>query len=242
MTQDALYFWRGQLGEVSPDLAQWLAEQVADVQVLWGHVGTMNRSRGMWKMLSEALEAADPTNPWTRNYDRLYFDSQLVTLTRLVFKKKSRLRQFSLASFLDEFARQPRLCAELRLDGRQLVCGPGPVDPAADKAIIEGHVRQLMPWRDKRVTHIERDESLPPITWEELDQSINAVTEVFSRYSSRLTGVNYHVDFTESRWHAWRSIFAKPLFDGEGRPIIPAERVGSDFGEGGPSGVVGETP
>ena len=176
-------------------------------------------------MLSEPLEAADPTNPWTRNYDSLYFDSQLVALTRLVFTKKSRERQVSLGTVLDAFSRQPALCGELELGHRQLVCGPGPVDPIADKATIEAAVVPLMPWRDKRVSHIDRDETLPAITWEELDIAIHAVTEVFSRYSSRLTGVNYHVDFNDPGWHQWRTVFQHPLFDDQGHPILRSRQA-----------------
>jgi len=165
-------------------------------------------------------QAADPTNPWTRNYDSLYFDSQLVALTRLVFTKKSRERQFSLGTVLDAFSRQPALCGELDLGRRQLVCGPGSVDPIADRGAIEMAVVRLMPWRDKRITHIDRDETMPRITWEELGIAVDVVTEVFSRYSSRLTGVNYHVDFSDPSWHRWRTVFQRPLFDERGQPIL----------------------
>jgi len=132
---------------VPEDLAQWLGDRVAEIQILWAHVGTMNRSRGMWKILSEALEAADPTNPWTRNYDRLYFDSQLVTLTRMVFVKRGRQRQMPLTSVLEAFSLRPEVCGVLSPSHRIPNDRRGPVDPVGDKAAMMASVQRLMPWR-----------------------------------------------------------------------------------------------
>src|SRR5580700_317030 len=81
LTEDALSFWSGQMEIVSEDLKIWLGQTVRDLQVLWGDVARMNRSRDMWMALSEAIEAIDPTNPWVRNYDAMYFDAQLLCLT-----------------------------------------------------------------------------------------------------------------------------------------------------------------
>jgi hypothetical protein len=133
-----------------------------------------------------------------------------------------------LGTVLTTFSREPVLCRELDLGIRRLVCGPGSLDPVADKARIEAAVVPLMPWRDKRVTHIDRDEEMPALTWEELDVAIDVVTEVFSLYSSRLTGVNYHVDFSDPGWHQWRTVFQCPLFDARGQPILQSDLASSD--------------
>lgn len=218
--QGAVAFWRRQLPDGVPEeLQTWIVEMESDVHVLWNHVGWMSWNRELWKRLSEPIQAADPRSDWKSHYDRLYFDSQVVTLTRLVFTKRSRPSQLSLSSLLDAFADQPTLCAPLSYTGRVLDSGFGQLDPAADKSIMQDHVRPLLVWRDKLVAHIERDARLPEIAWEELDLAIDALCDVFTRYSSRLTGSINIVDPGMIRWRDWRSVFQHPLFDSDGNPI-----------------------
>ena len=97
LTQDSLTFWTTHLGEVPDDLRVWLKERVDEIQILWPNVGRLDRSRRMWKELSEQLEARDPTNPWTRNYDGLYFDTQVMILTKTVNAGRSGQRPKSLS-------------------------------------------------------------------------------------------------------------------------------------------------
>lgn len=82
MAQYALTFWRRQGVDVTDELEAWITERVSEVQYLWGHVIRMNPSRGMWKELTEKLEATDPTNLWTRHYDLVYVESQILSVTR----------------------------------------------------------------------------------------------------------------------------------------------------------------
>ena len=65
--------------------------------------------------------------------------------------------------------------------------------------------------RNNRIAYIDRVEKLPDLTWEQLDTAIDVVTEVFERYAWRLTGVSYQIDFSDSPWLTWRSVFSKPL-------------------------------
>lgn len=84
LTLDAVYFWRREFGSVSKDLEEWLGERVQELAFLWGHIVRMNQSQAMWRELTDRLEAVDPTNPWTRHYDGVYFESQVLSVTRIV--------------------------------------------------------------------------------------------------------------------------------------------------------------
>jgi hypothetical protein len=79
LTQDAVNFCGEHLPDGVPeDLRAWLRDRVEETQVHWQNVGWLNRSRRMLKELTAQLEARDPTNPWTRQYERIYFESQRV--------------------------------------------------------------------------------------------------------------------------------------------------------------------
>jgi hypothetical protein len=192
LTQDALTFWASQLSEgVSDHLREWLSMRVEEVQVLWQNVGRLDRSRRMWKELSEQLEARDPTNPWARNYDRMYFDSQLLILTRTVLSGRRRdSRRASLALLLEEFRKWPQLLGPVA--ARDALHQAA--EPDADMAELRRLLRPLLPWRDKYVAHIDLDlDGIPEPQWHQLDDAIDGVTDVFGLYSLRLTGVNYQV-------------------------------------------------
>jgi hypothetical protein len=208
---DAITFWAEQLrGPVPDDLAQWLRERVMEVQLLWRDVTGLNRTRGMWKELTGALEARDPTCAWTRNYDRLYVDSQVMRLTRMV-QSRNRPEHVSLNKLLGHFLETPEVLGIIQ-GRRSLPSIVNPADPVADLDYLKKLVRRLRQLRDKSIAHTELDVRLPELDWPEMDKAIDGVTAIFSHYSARLTGVNYQVDFDEPRWSTWKSAFSEPLF------------------------------
>lgn len=213
LTQDALMFW-ARAGGVSDDLRAWLGEQVEETQILWQQVGWLDRSRRMLIELTDQLEARDPTNAWTRQYERIYFESQLMTLTRTVHSNRRKgVRRASLTLLLDGFGRRPELLGALSGTWAPEELHE-PADPAADRLKLGRLMKPLMPWRDKVVAHLELDLRLPDLAWTELDDAINGVIDVFHRYSLRLTGVRYQVDHEGPEWQKWQKVFTQPLFEG----------------------------
>jgi hypothetical protein len=212
LTEHAVCFWSRQLPQgVSVELASWMSERAHELQLLWRDVSRMNRSRGMWQELTAVLEERDPTCAWTRNYDGLYFDSQLMAVTRTVHAGR-RKRAVSLDLLLDSFATKPDLLVPLRRSDVYLPELERRAFPGQDKRQLKLVLSQLMAWRDKAVAHSQLGEVLPPLAWSRLDQAVTAVTDVFLQYSLRLTGVRYHVDFDGPQWKTWHSIFSRPLF------------------------------
>ena len=132
-----LGFWQRQLKSAVPDdIAQWLREQVADIQILWSHVGRMNRSRGMWKAREWSHSRRRIlTNAWTRNYDGLYLDSQLMCLTRLAYPSRS--TNVSLMSILTGFAQWPQLHQTLRTNSQVSPERASALDPTTDKRGVQ---------------------------------------------------------------------------------------------------------
>ena len=213
LTQDALMFWGTHLpGGVDDELRSWLKARVEETQLLWQNVGWLNRSRRMLRELSEKLEARDPTNSWTRQYERIYFDSQLMNITRTVHAGRRRTpRRASLTLLLEEFSRKPELLGALvgTWAPEEL---QSPADPSADLEDLKRLVRPLMPWRDKAVAHLEMNRRLPDLAWSELDDAIDGVTQTFWLYSLRLTGVRHQVDHDGPPWQDWQEVFRQPLF------------------------------
>ncbi|HXN62332.1 MAG TPA: hypothetical protein VN886_17945 [Acidimicrobiales bacterium] len=231
LTHDAQMFWRSHLpAGVSPELQEWLGDRVVETQLLWQNVGWLDRSRRMLRELTEQLEARDPTNPWTRQYERIYFESQLMTLTRTVNASRRRQpRRASLTLLLREFIERPELLGAL-----SGVWAPEelqePADPSADLAELRRVMRPLVPWRDRAVAHLEVDHHLEggrrlaEVAWTDLDDAIDTVFDVFHRYSLRLTGVDYQIDHEGPPWTDWQKVFAQPLFTDQ--TVIPPESGG----------------
>lgn len=214
LTRDAVAFWRRQLSAFPGDLEGWLGDRVSEVQFLWGHVVRMNGSQGMWKELTESLEERDPTNAWTRHYDGIYFESQVLHITRLVRagqRTAAEQHPSSLGLLLRAFAT------------RQELLGPitGPfaaeslnvhADPLADLGQLEQMISDLMDLGNRTVAHIDIGEPVPSIEWNDLEEATEAVTSTFERYSLRLTGVNYKVRYEDTPWRDWQSVFREPVF------------------------------
>ncbi len=77
---EAVNFWLRRLGGVTEELRDWFGARAVEIHHLRSYIHRMNRSRRMWRQLSDQLEARDPTNPWTRNYDGLYLGSQVMAV------------------------------------------------------------------------------------------------------------------------------------------------------------------
>jgi hypothetical protein len=213
LTNDALMFWTSHLpGGLTEELKVWLKERVDEIQILWHQMGRLDRSRRMWKELSEQLNACDPTNPWARNYDRMYFDTQVIILAKSVNSgSQGKGRKASFGVVLDRFSDRPELLGPL-----SGVWAPDDLhvaaDPVADKKELKRLIRPLLPWRDKVIAHIELDVDLPDLAWETLDMAIDGVIEIFRLYSLRLTGVKYQVAHEGPPWQEWQKAFSEPLF------------------------------
>jgi hypothetical protein len=204
---DGVAFWTRQLGVVSPELQAWLEERIRDVHLLWGDIQKLNRSKDMWRDLTIVLEERDPTNPWTRNYDSMYFESQIMRLTRVYSG------QISLVTILKDFERRPELCEELpaRLTPDSL---RGPLEPGQDRQRLGKLLAPLGNWRDKRIAHIDRERTLSDVRLPDLNDMVDGVSELFARYASRLAGANYRVIFPdEPPWSSWKQVFTVPIFE-----------------------------
>jgi hypothetical protein len=207
-------FWAGKLpGGVPDDLRTWIKSRVEETQVHWQNVGWLSRSRGMFRELTAELEARDPTNSWTRQYERIYFESQLMTLTRMVNSKHRKgARRTSLTLLLKEFVKWPELLAALPAGWFTPDELTEAADPIADISELRRLIVRLSPWRDRAIAHLELDVSLPNVAWSELDDAIDGVVDVFRRYSLRLTGVRYQTDHDGPPWQDWQTVFMQPLF------------------------------
>jgi hypothetical protein len=213
LTQDSLTFWTTHLGEVPDDLRVWLRERVEEAQVHWQNVGWLVRSQRMLQELTEQLDARDPTNAWTRQYERIYFESQVMALTRMASSSRWRgSRTTSLTLLLDEFRNRPELLGPLAAGPRTPDELLEPADPAADQIELKRLIKPIMPWRNKAIAHLEMDVPLPDLAWSQLDDAIGGVVDVFWRYSLRLTGVRYQVDHEGPPWQNWQKVFMQPHF------------------------------
>lgn len=216
VARDAVAFWQRQLPNVSEDLKVWLEEWVVDLQYLWGHVLRMNGSQAMWRELTDRIEMIDPTNSWTRHYDGIYFESQVLHITRLVRegqRRRKEQRPASLGRLLKAFEARPELLGSLSgpwtADALQ-----HEADPMADRRHLNRLAREVFEVRDRAVAHVDVGEKLPSIAWEDLDAAIEAVTMVFEQYSLRLTGLTYRVRYDSVDWRNWKKIFTQPIFEG----------------------------
>jgi hypothetical protein len=215
LARDALAFWSRHLPDgVSDDLAGWVAERTAETQILWQHLRRVTRSRGMWRSLTDVLEARDPTNPWTRHYDGVYFESQLMAVTRVVRpgpgSKAS--KPTALGLVVKSFGDRPELCRDMSEIAGIAVENRPALDPERDGRHLRTITAKLVPWRNKMVAHIDRGEKLTNLEWTELDGAIDGVVDVFARYAQRLTGVAFEMEFPEPVRSRWQAVFSEPLF------------------------------
>jgi hypothetical protein len=112
---------------------------------------------------------------------------------------------------LDEFRLHPELLGPIhgsRANG-DLLIAPKPDDDRSEMARL---LKRIFPLRHRAIAHIEVDPQIPPFEWEELDQAVVGVTQIFSLYSRRLTGVRYQVDDEGPQWKTWQRVFSEPLF------------------------------
>lgn len=213
---DAIAFWQhNQGGSLSDADESWIRQQVGVLMTLWRDIGRLSRNRDMWRELTQELESIDPRCAWTRHYDRIYFEAQLLLLTRSVKARRRGRQTASLEHLVEGFAGRPWMTKRLDLGHIRLPDVGESVDPRADIANLNRVLKPLMTIRDKFAAHTEIGARLPEFGWPELDATIDAVIPVFSRYSQRLTGVVFQVDFSDSSLKGWHNVFRNSLFGNE---------------------------
>ena len=116
-----------------------------------------------------------------------------------------------LSILLEEFRLHPELLGPIRgpRANGDLLIEP---NPDRDRDKMSALLKRILPLRHKAIAHIEVDPKIPDLEWEELDQAVLGVTEIFSIYSRRLTGVRYQVDDEGPQWKSWQRVFSEPLF------------------------------
>jgi hypothetical protein len=211
----AVNFWNGHLPEpVSTELEAWIKHEIRVLLLLWRDVGRLNRNRDMWQELTRELEKIDPSCAWTRHYDRLYFESQLLLMTRTV-KAGNRKHTASLEKLLKGFSAHPELLGPLATGIINLPDVSQQAKPNEDIASLDQMMKPLMILRDKAAAHTEIGARLPDLGWNEIETGIVMITEIFKQYSQRLTGNNFQVEFDHPVLKTWHSAFMKPLFSDE---------------------------
>lgn len=211
----AVGFWNRLLpGGVSPELDLWIRRQIRVLMILWRDIGRLNQNRDMWQELTQELEKFDPSCAWTRHYDRVYFEAQLLLITRSVKARRGR-GSASLENLLRVFAEKPEMLNPLATGIIQLPDVHNQADPRSDIADLDQVMKPIMILRDKFAAHTEMDATLPDFGWSDLDACISLVTNIFKQYSQRLTGSNFQVEFDDPVLKTWHSIFKKPLFASE---------------------------
>ncbi|HVX23320.1 MAG TPA: hypothetical protein VHB02_18410 [Acidimicrobiales bacterium] len=162
----------------------------------------------MWTDLTTVIERRDPRCGWTRHYDGLYVDSQLLAISRIFHAKQQ--NSVSLSQLLDEMRGYPDLLKSL--DGYRVSRELGrALDPKRDKAELRTAVNEVLPWRDQVIAHISRKPRPSDFSWEYLDSAIQKLTTIFKVYAFRIMGANYLVDKSVgTRWH---SVFSEALYD-----------------------------
>lgn len=168
----------------------------------------------MWQELTQELEKFDPSCAWTRHYDRVYFEAQLLLITRSVKARRGR-GSASLENLLRVFAEKPEMLNPLATGIIQLPDVHNQADPRSDIADLDQVMKPIMILRDKFAAHTEMDATLPDFGWSDLDACISLVTNIFKQYSQLLTGSNFQVEFDDPVLKTWHSIFKKPLFASE---------------------------
>jgi hypothetical protein len=102
--------------------------------ILWRDIGRLNRNRDMWQELTNELEKFDPACAWTRHYDRIYFEAQLLLITRSVKARRDR-NSASLENMLKGFEERPEMLKPLDTGIIQLPDVHRQARPSSDIAV-----------------------------------------------------------------------------------------------------------
>ena len=215
LADDAIAFWTRYFpGGVSPEDDRWIRREIRVLMILWRDIGRLNRNRDMWQELTNELEKFDPACAWTRHYDRIYFEAQLLLITRSVKARRDR-NSASLENMLKGFEERPEMLKPLDTGIIQLPDVHRQARPSSDIADLDRLMKPVMILRDKFAAHTEMDATVPDFGWSELEACIELVTKVFTHYSQRLTGCNFQVEFDDPALKTWHSTFRQPLFSDE---------------------------
>ena len=201
--------WVHHLEAMPPDFQKWKLAQYESLDKRARRFQfRVHRHRSMWTDLSAVLEARDPRCRWTRHYDALYIDSQIVALTRICYSTGT--NSVSLSELLDAVRSRPEL--RVHLGGSQVKAGyEKTLNPKKDKSLIRNAVSRLEPWRNQFVVHISRNPRPPDFSWLYLEDAIMTLTEVFKMLAFRITGAHNEVD--GSHGTGWRKVFADGLYE-----------------------------
>lgn len=211
----AIAFWNRYLPEgMSSETDQWIRREIRVLMILWRDIGRLNRNRDMWQELTQELEKFDPTCAWTRHYDRIYFEAQLLLITRSV-KARRGMNSASLENMLKGFEERPEMLEPLETGMIQLPDVHQQARPRLDIADLDRLMKPIMILRDKFAAHTEMDATVPDFGWNDLEACIELITKVFKHYSQRLTGRNFQVEYDDPALKGWHSIFREPLFSSE---------------------------
>ncbi len=167
--------------------------------------------------LTKELEKVDPTCAWTRHYDRIYFEAQLLLITRSVKARRGK-NSASLENMLKGFNERPEMLKPLDTGLIQLPDVHQQARPRSDIADLDRLMKPVMILRDKFAAHTEMDASLPDFGWSDLEACIELITKIFKHYSQRLTGCNFQVEFDDPDLKKWHLTFGKPLFGSDDKP------------------------
>jgi hypothetical protein len=215
LADGSIAFWNRYLSDgVSSEDDQWIRREIRVLMILWRDIGRLNRNRDMWQELTNELEKVDPTSAWTRHYDRIYFEAQLLLITRSV-KARSGKSSASLENMLKSFEERPEMLKPLDTGIIQLPDVHQQARPRSDIADLDRLMKPIMILRDKFAAHTEMDATLPDFGWSDLEACIELITKVFKHYSQRLTGCNFQVEFDDPALKKWHLTFGEPLFGSE---------------------------
>jgi hypothetical protein len=215
LADGSIAFWNRYLSDgVSSEDDQWIRREIRVLMILWRDIGRLNRNRDMWQELTNELEKVDPTCAWTRHYDRIYFEAQLLLITRSV-KARSGKSSASLENMLKSFEERPEMLKPLDTGIIQLPDVHQQARPRSDIADLDRLMKPIMILRDKFAAHTEMDATLPDFGWSDLEACIELITKVFKHYSQRLTGCNFQVEFDDPALKKWHLTFGEPLFGSE---------------------------
>ena len=215
LADGAIAFWKRHLPNgLSSVTDEWIRQEIRVLMILWRDIGRLNRNRDMWQELTLELEAVDPNCAWTRHYDRIYFEAQLLLITRSVKARRGR-NSASLENLLKGFEERPEMLEPLDTGTIQLPDVRQQARPRSDIENLDRLMKPIMILRDKFAAHTEMDATLPDFGWNDLEACIKLITDVFKHYSQRLTGCNFQVEFDDPELKRWHSTFRAPLFGGE---------------------------
>ena len=197
LADGAIAFWNRHLSEgVSSETDQWIRRQIRILMILWRDIGRLNRNRDMWQELTQELGKFDPGSAWIRHYDRIYFEAQLLLITRSVKARRGR-NSASLENMLRGFEERPEMLKPLDTEIIHLPDVHQQAQPRSDISDLDQLMKPIMILRDKFAAHTEMETTVPDFEWSDLEACIALITKVFKHYSQRLTGCNFQVEFDD---------------------------------------------